>query len=525
MERANGKNHAKQKMNRQEQIAFLKSQAEWDVVVIGGGATGLGTALDALSRGLKVALIEKFDFAKGTSSRSTKLVHGGVRYLKNGDIALVREALHERGLLLQNAPHLCRDMHFIIPSYSVWHKWFYGIGLKVYDALSGKLSLGKSKILSKQAVIESLPGVKTDGLKGGVLYHDGQFDDARLAISMAKTIVAKGGCVLNYCEWLSFQKNENGKITGLTVRDTFKDDTFDLKAKIVINAAGVFAEHIMEADEGKSQLKIRPSQGVHIVLDASFSPGQNALMVPSTTDGRVLFAVPWHNALIVGTTDTEVKTIETEPKSTEEEVQFILENARLFLAKKPERSDIKSVFAGLRPLISAEGKSSKALSRKHVVHEGKSGLINILGGKWTTYRSMAKDAVDQALASNSISSQKSQTEHLHFVGYQEKSDWKDPLHVYGSEREKLDKFGSTVSFSEVFFICEAQIKFAVLEEMALTLEDVLCRRIRCMLLNAAETIKIAPNVVAIMAETLGETEAWKTQQLNNLYELFKKYSL
>lgn len=512
-------------MKRNEQLEKLQASSEWDVLVIGGGATGLGTALDALSRGLKVALIEKYDFAKGTSSRSTKLVHGGVRYLKNGDISLVREALHERGLLLQNAPQLCRDMHFIIPSYSHWHKWFYGIGLKVYDALSGKLSLGKSKILSKTEVMEALPGVKSEGLKGGVMYHDGQFDDARLAVSMAKTIVEKGGCVLNYCEWLSFNKNEAGTIVSIDVRDTISQKKWTIAAKIVVNAGGVFAEHLLESDEGKSSLKIRPSQGVHIVLDASFSPGKNALMVPNTTDGRVLFAVPWHDSLIVGTTDTEVKTIETEPQTTAEEVQFILENARMYLSKKPEQKDIKSVFAGLRPLISAEGKSSQSLSRKHVVHIGKSGLVSILGGKWTTYRSMALDAMDAALKNNPISSEKSKTEQLRFVGYQAQSDWNDPLHVYGSEREKLEMLGDLTSLSNAFFICEAQIKFAVLEEMAMSLEDVLCRRSRCMLLNTAETMRIAPKVVAIMASALIENKAWETEQLDNFYELSKKYSL
>jgi len=511
-------------MNRLKNLEKVTQIKIWDVLVIGGGATGLGTALDAASRGLSVLLIEKYDFGKGTSSRSTKLVHGGVRYLKNGDISLVKEALKERGLMLRNAPHLVRNMRFIIPTYSWWSNPFYGVGLKIYDLMAGKLGLGPSEILNKEETIAQIPNVNQEELNGGVIYHDGQFDDARMAISLAHTIDSLGACVLNYMEFSSFIK-ENNQLVGVVVKDLLTTETHEIKAKICVNATGVFAEKIMKADDENSPLKIRPSQGVHLVLDKSFLKSENAIMVPSTSDGRVLFAVPWIDHVVVGTTDEEVSEISYEPKPTAEEIDFILANAEIYMTRKPTRSDVKSVFVGLRPLISAIGKSSKALSRKHVVERSKSGLINVLGGKWTTYRKMGEDAIDLALKYQALTTEKSKTKHLKVFGYCENLSWESPLHVYGSELEKLKTFGDLTSLSEKIFISEAQIRYGVREEMVFTLEDMLARRSRCLFLDAAETIAVAPLVVKILAEELQQNKEWETQQLTEFINLASNYKL
>jgi glycerol-3-phosphate dehydrogenase len=508
---------------RENDINRLTSE-QFDVLVIGGGATGMGVALDALSRGLKVVLIDAHDFGKGTSSRSTKLLHGGVRYLKNGDISLVREALKERGLLLKNAPHLSKEMDFIIPSYSIFHKLFYGIGLKVYDWLSGNESIGGSYLLSKEEVIEHLPTIKRKGLVGGVLYRDGQFDDARLVISMAKTVQKMGGLVLNYvcCEALT--KNE-GKISGAQLKDVLTDTEFSISVPIVVNATGVFAEKIMQLDEDTSGIRIRPSQGVHLVLDPSFLPGTSALMVPSTSDGRVLFAVPWHGSVIVGTTDTEVKDILEEPISTEQEVHFILENAGKYLSKVPKRNDVKSVFVGLRPLISQEGKSSKSLSRKHVVHRSLSGMVSILGGKWTTYRSMAEDTMDVAMKHSNFPFTPSKTAHMKMMDATDKRLKDDDLCVLGAEKKHLPEFGSTLAFSSCTHLSEAFIRYAIHHEYALTVEDILARRTRILFLNVKEALHLAPEVARIMAAELKKDNEWLKNQLTEFNELAKKYQL
>lgn len=511
-------------MNRLKNSKRLAETPIWDVLVIGGGATGLGTALDAVSRGLNVLLIEKYDFGKGTSSRSTKLVHGGVRYLKNGDISLVVEALRERGLMLRNAPHLVRNMSFIIPTYDWWSTPFYGVGLKIYDLMAGKLGLGPSEMLNKEETIRQIPNVNQEQLNGGVIYHDGQFDDARMAISLAHTIDAKGGCVLNYMEWNAFLK-ENDTIIGVNATDVLSGESIDIKAKIVINATGVFAEKLMKADNINAPLKIRPSQGVHLVLDRSFLNSENAIMVPNTSDGRVLFAVPWNDHVVVGTTDTEVSEISYEPKSTDEEINFILANAEIYMTRKPTRADVKSVFVGLRPLISATGKSSKALSRKHLVDRSESGLINVLGGKWTTYRKMGEDAIDLALKHQPLTDKKSRTEHLQIFGFEAANSWENALHVYGSEQEKLKNYGSLDSLSDSVFISEAQIRYGVQEEMVYTLEDVLARRTRCLFLDAKETIRIAPKVAEILADALKKDQHWQTEQINLFHQLAINYTL
>ena len=374
-------------MKRAEQLLKLKENQEWDVIIIGGGACGLGTAFDSASRGFKTVLFEANDFAKGTSSRSTKLVHGGVRYLEQGNIALVREALIERGLMAKNAGHLVKNQSFIIPNYNWWRGPFYTIGLIIYDMLSGKLSLGKSKYLSKQNTIAALPSIEQKGLKNGVIYHDGQFDDARMAINLAQTAIENGACVLNYTKVVELLKDTKHQIVGVVIQNQKTGEKLSIKGKVVINATGVFTNSIMKMNERVYKKYIVPSQGIHLVLDKSFLVNANALMIPKTKDGRVLFAVPWHDKIVVGTTDTLMKSHSLEPIALEKEIAFVLETAQEYLAKKPTRADVLTVFAGLRPLAAPEekGKSTKEVSRSHKIIVSETGLITITGGKWTTY--------------------------------------------------------------------------------------------------------------------------------------------
>lgn len=400
-------------MNRTHNLAQLKETSEWDVAIIGGGASGLGIAVDAANRGFKTLLLEKNDFAKGTSSRSTKLVHGGVRYLQNGDISLVLEALRERGIMRKNAPHLVRDLSFVIPSYDWWSSPFYGIGLKVYDMMAGKLGLGPSTILSREETLEYLPNVNQEGLRGGVIYHDGQFDDARMAISLALTADQESAVLLNYMEVINVEK-ENEILTGIRVKDRISGSEGSIKAKVIINATGVFSDDIIQMDQPKAKRKIRPSQGVHLVIDSSFLLGNHAIMVPHTTDGRVLFAVPWNGQVVLGTTDTPIDETLEEPIALEKEIDFILENASAYMTKKPNRNDVKSVFAGLRPLAANNDKkeSTKEVSRHHKIIVSTSGLISVLGGKWTTYRKIAEDAVNTVQMVGGFSDRKCTTESL-----------------------------------------------------------------------------------------------------------------
>ncbi|HZE85959.1 MAG TPA: glycerol-3-phosphate dehydrogenase/oxidase, partial [Puia sp.] len=390
-------------MNRPGMVQALEagSKKEWDICIIGGGATGLGVAVDAASRGYRTLLLERDDFAKGTSSRSTKLVHGGVRYLQQGNIKLVMEALHERGILRKNAPHLVKNQSFIVPNYKWWEGPYYGIGLKVYDWMAGSLGLGPSRLLSREETLELAPTLDAEGLRGGVLYHDGQFDDARLAIGLAQTAAGQGAVLLNYCRVEELIKEKVGsgqRIAGVCATDSLSGKSYDLRARVVINATGVFTDSILQMDDPGSETVIAPSQGVHIVLDKSFLPGTAAILVPHTDDGRVLFAVPWHDRIIIGTTDTPVKEAVAEPRALPEEIDFILHQIGRYLSKPPERKDILSVYAGLRPLVKGSSKKTAELSRDHLITVSDSGLITIAGGKWTTYRRMAEDTVNTAIA-------------------------------------------------------------------------------------------------------------------------------
>ncbi|MDG1652298.1 MAG: glycerol-3-phosphate dehydrogenase/oxidase [Flavobacteriaceae bacterium] len=516
-------------MNRAKNLDQLEKEQQWDVAIIGGGASGLGIALDSASRGHKTILLEKNDFAKGTSSRSTKLVHGGVRYLQNGDISLVIEALRERGIMRKNAPHLVRDLSFVIPSYDWWSSPFYGIGLKVYDMMAGKLGLGPSTILNREETLKYLPNVKKEGLRGGVIYHDGQFDDARMAVSLVLTADQEGATLLNYVEVTGLEK-EKDMLTGIQITDCIDGSKKTIKAKVVVNATGVFSDQIIRMDQPEAKPMIRPSQGVHLVIDKSFLQGDHAIMVPHTTDGRVLFAVPWNGQVVVGTTDTPIDDALEEPIPMEEEIDFILENASAYMTKKPHRKDVKSVFVGLRPLAATNNnkESTKEVSRHHKIIVSTSGLVSVLGGKWTTYRKMAEDAVNTIQMVGGFQDRKCTTETLPILGNDFNVDFTNPYHFYGTEAPKIKALNpekANQSLSEKLFISENQVLWAVQEEMAMTLEDVLARRTRCLFLNAYETEKIAPEVAKIMSKVLKKDAQWIEKELEKFSLILKKYQL
>ena len=516
-------------MNRKLNLEELDKVDEWDVIIIGGGASGLGVAIDSANRGYKTLLLEKNDFAKGTSSRSTKLVHGGVRYLQNGDISLVIEALKERGIMRINAPHLVRDLSFVIPSYEWWTSPFYGIGLKVYDMMAGKLGLGPSTILNREETLALIPNVSQEGLNGGVIYNDGQFDDARMAISMALTASQEGACLINYINVNGINK-ENELITGVRIEDQISGKKKNIKSKVVINATGVFSDEIITLDQPNAKPMIRPSQGEHLVIEKSFLNGDHAIMVPQTSDGRVLFAVPWNDYVVLGTTDTPINETLEEPIALDSEIEFILKNAGAYMTKKPTRKDVKSVFAGLRPLAASEKnkESTKEISRHHKIIVSTSGLISVLGGKWTTYRKIAEDTVNTLQAVGGLPERQCNTKTLPIFGYETHSDWNDPMHYYGTESKKIIAINAKkalVSLSEKFFITENQIIWAIQEEMAINLEDVLARRTRCLFLDAFETEKIAPKVASIIAKKLGHDNAWIKNELKQFNNLIKKYQL
>lgn len=516
--------------SREDIRARIEATPQWDILVIGGGATGLGIALDAVMRGYKTLLVEQADFAKGTSSRSTKLVHGGVRYLAQGDIRLVREASIERGLLHKNAPHLVKDQTFIVPVYSWWSRLKYTIGLKLYDKIAGRLSLGNSRFISCKEAMEKLPGINTRGLKGAVLYYDGQFDDSRLAINLAQTIIEKGGEAMNYLKVIDLHKNEDGKLDGASLLDLEANKIFDIKAKAVVNATGVFVDDILQMDRPGSNKSICVSQGVHVVLDKSFFPSEHALMIPETSDGRVLFAVPWHDKVVVGTTDTPVENASLEPVALENEINFILETAGAYLTVKPTRKDVLSVFAGLRPLAApqAQTQKTKEISRSHKIVVSPSYLFTILGGKWTTYRKMGEDMVNRIEKELRWHHRHPATIDLHIHGYKADTDWNDPLYYYGSDETLLRKQmnGSAGKWlSDSLKIHEQQVVWAIQHEMARTVEDVLSRRTRALLLDAKESRRIAPQVAGIMARELGRDEAWQQKEVNAFDELSKKYLL
>lgn len=495
----------------------------WDFVIIGGGATGIGVAVDAASRGYRVLLLEQHDFGKGTSSRSTKLVHGGVRYLRQGNISLVREALRERGLLRQNAPHLVHDLPFIVPSYSWWEKSFYGIGLKTYDWLAGKLGFSRTRLLSKDAVLKAIPTMQPHGLRGGVVYSDGQFDDARLLIDLAATAVEQGAVLLNYAPVTALQKDDKGIVCGVEFEDLETGERKTVQAKVVINATGPFCDGVRRLANSNAENLVSPSQGIHLVFARRYLPGDHALMVPDTPDGRVLFAIPWHGHTLIGTTDVAINDTPLEPLPTEEEIDFILETAGRYLRPAPTRLSILSMFAGIRPLVRAgKGKNTAALSRDHTIHIDESQLLTITGGKWTTYRNMAEDCVNRAALMARLPTQPCVTKNLKIP------DRRLPPEISQDKTAGLwGLWGQHSALRETIHpdwsLTAGEVVWAARYEMARTVEDVLARRERILFLNARLAIELAPRVAELLAQELGRDALWQTQQVEVFTEVARGY--
>lgn len=520
-------------MNRSEMIRRIADRTEraepWDLIVIGGGATGVGIAVDASSRGHATLLLEQSDFGKGTSSRSTKLVHGGVRYLQQGNVPLVMEALKERGILRKNAPHLVHDLPFVVPNYRWWEAPFYGVGMRVYDVLAGKYGFGHSRNLSVEETVERIPTIETDGLRGGVVYHDGQFDDARLLVHLAITAAEQGAALVNYMPVTGLLKSGSGFVAGVTARDLETGHTFEIRARAVVNATGAFADAVRSMDEPGAAPIVRPSQGVHIVLDRAFLPGSSAIMVPQTDDGRVLFAIPWRNRVVVGTTDTPVPDIALEPRPFEEEVDFLLQHAARYLTRDPGLEDMKSIFVGIRPLVAEGGEGDTAeISREHVLRVSPSGLLTIAGGKWTTYRKMAEDAVDAAETLGGLDPARCVTADLNIHGYHQHAERFGALAVYGSDAPRILELQRETPELEAAVhpeleLTAAEVAWACRSEMARTVDDVLARRSRSLVFDARAAVEAAPEVARIMAVELGRDERWAAGQVAEFGEIAARY--
>ena len=518
-------------IKRNCQIDRLEQETEWDLIVIGGGASGLGIAVDAASRGMKTALFEQYDFAKGTSSKSTKLVHGGVRYLAQGDIKLVTEALEERGILARNARHLFKSQEFIIPNYNWWGGYYYALGLKIYDWLSGKLSLGSSHRIGRKRVQAMLPTLKTEKLNSGVSYFDGQFDDARLALNLAQTAKEHGAVVLNYAKVNGLLKHQDNKVAGVSVVDQETGKTYNARARVVVNATGIFTDKILKMRDPDHKKTVVPSQGIHLVLDRSFLESDKAIMIPKTSDGRVLFIIPWHDKVIAGTTDTLIKKPKIEPVAQQAEIDFILETINLFLNKEARRSDVLSVFSGLRPLAKPKGDevSTKEVSRSHkIIFNG--NLVSIIGGKWTTYRKMAEDLLNKVTDHFDLERSACVTRNLSLHGNLRAGQFPENSHlyIYGSQIEAYRAFekqqserGQKLHPNHPYTV--GQVIWAVEEEMARTVEDFLARRIRLLLLDALAASDIAPKVADVMGNLLEKDDTWKEAQIKSFQELARMY--
>ncbi|MFO0977323.1 MAG: glycerol-3-phosphate dehydrogenase/oxidase [Planctomycetaceae bacterium] len=491
-------------MLRSKMIERLSSSKEpFDLLIIGGGATGLGTAVEAASRGYRVALFERGDFASGTSSRSTKLIHGGVRYLKQGQIGMVRYSLLERERLLKNAPTLVRPLSFVLPAYRIGERAVNFVGLRLYDALAGQRSMGSSRWLSRSQVLELMPSVQSTSLRGGVLYHDAQFDDARLAVALAMTAVRHNAAILNYAPVANLIY-EGSAVTGAEIRDLQTGELHRVTARRVLNCTGVFAETLLEADrrvsgEHEGSVRIAPSRGTHIVTDAEFLPGNRALMIPSTDDGRVLFAIPWLGKVLIGTTDRAVNDVTTEPVPEEDEIRYLLDHLRRYLSRCPGRSDIRSVFSGLRPLVrKSQSKSTAALSREHSILTSRSGLVTVIGGKWTTYRQMGEELVDLVERTSGWHHRPSVTGDLSIEIPESRS--------VKADLNKRQTVGELSNEEQDF------VRYCVRHEMAESVEDVLARRSRLLFLDATVAAGLASSVAAVMSQELGKPSDWATHQ-------------
>ena len=513
-------------MNTQGARPALPQGAVFDLAVMGGGATGLALALDAARRGLKVGLFESHDFASGTSSRSTKLLHGGVRYLAQGQLGLVHEALAERSALLQTAPHLAQPLSFVMPAYRWWQMPFYGIGLSLYDLMAGPARLGRTRWLSRHDTLQALPGVREAGLLGGVAYWDGQFDDARMALAFAQTAHKLGAQLFNHTEVASLQRDSDG-FTTLALRERLHLQHSEVRARCVVNATGVWVDQLRQhapSDPAHTTQLVSPSQGVHLVVDRAFLPGNQALLVPRTRDGRVLFAVPWLGKLVLGTTDTPRHDLPREPQAFEHERQFILNEASAVLQRPVHGSDVLSQWVGLRPLVAPhQNKATATLSRSHTIVQDADGLVSVVGGKWTTCRAMAADVLTHCMAHGLLPQRAPAARPEPLLGAPAPGDTPVPLHqppgmhLYGSlAPEVLACPGADKPIG--MGLTEAMVRHAVRHEFACCVEDVLARRWRSLFLDAREAARMAPEVNAILLD-----EGVATPGLEEFLQLCRQY--
>ncbi len=499
--------------SRDAQLSTLGRGDAFDIVIVGGGATGMGIALDAASRGYRVALCEQCDFGKGTSSRSTKLVHGGVRYLEQGNVKLVREALHERGLLLKNAPHLVYPLPTLVPLYSRLAVPYYWAGLKAYDLLAGKLNIESSKLLSATQAITAIPTLRRQALRGGIRYLDAGFDDARLLVNLMQTAIDEGATCVNYLR-VERLLHQGVKVAGVVARDMETGTQWELDARVVVNAAGPFSDAVRHLEQPAAPPRIRPSQGAHVVLDRSFLPGDTALIVPKTPDGRVIFAIPWYGHTLVGTTDSPLEQTSLEPIPQAAEIDFLLETVAGYLERKPTRDDILSVFAGIRPLVATDpNEKTSKLARDHQIRTDASGLVAVLGGKWTTYRRMAEDAVDRAIEVGGLPHLACRTENLTIRG----GDGDSLAELTRHHPDLAQPLDTELPYTR------ADAVWAIRNEMARTVEDVLSRRTRMLLLNARGALRAAPQVAALIAGELDRDQMWVDAELARFEELVAHY--
>lgn len=511
---------------RDELLDCLRQRRQWDVLVIGGGATGLGSAVDAAARGYSTLLVEAHDFAKGTSSRSTKLIHGGVRYLAQGRIGMVRESLQERWLLLQNAPHLVSPLRFVVPAYRPWEQSWFGLGLSAYDVLAGAHGVGRSEWLGPSSTEGLLPNVRRTGLRGGIAYQDAQFDDARLALCLARTIIDLGGTAINYMRVVRLL-HKVGRCEGAVVENSETGESFEISARVVINATGVWADQVREFDEPGLRPLIYPSQGIHLTVDRSFMAGDSALLIPSTDDGRVLFVIPWQDKVLLGTTDTPKENVSFEPQPVEGEVDYVLRVSGRYLERAPTVADVRSVFSGLRPLIRGpNGSPSSVLSREHAIVVSPSGLLTVGGGKWTTYRRMAEQTIDRAEQIGALGRRHTHTRGLLLHGA-ERGACGDR---WGGDREIVEQMaGAGRLVHPGLSLTEAEVRYAVEYEQARQVEDVLARRHRALFLDAAAATEAAPAVACLMADALGLKEKasldWQAEQVAAFASLAERYKV
>lgn len=469
--------------------------------IIGGGATGLGIALEAAASGLRTALIEGRDFASGSSSRSTKLVHGGVRYLEQGKMSLVSEALKERDRLMTNAAGHVDDFGFLIPVKRQWARFYYGIGLRLYDLLAGSHRWGRTEWVGKREITNRLPHLAELGFIGAWRYRDGRFNDAELALGLAKTAAQHGAILANHCRAEGFIK-EKDLVAGVHIQDVLTGEKFQLSAKVVVNACGPYSDAICRMDDPEHEDELRPSQGIHLVFDAEILKGGDALLIPKTDDGRVLFAVPWLGKVLVGTTDTPVDRIDMEPLAMEEEVAFVLDHANRFLGLQLKREDIRSVFAGLRPLIQGRRENTAKLSRSHEVGASPSGLVNVRGGKWTTYRKMAEDTVRFFKKECGLEFEPADTAVLALDMTNTQ-----PRGMHPKDESEL----------------ASAVTLAVEEEMCMTTEDFLARRYRTLFLDAKNARSSAVLVSELLSQNHGLNAEWAQRQSLDFQNLAQHY--